>query len=95
MTMTTSPAALADVRVEHAPVPAYEFEGHQLTVTRGHPLPLGQALPWPRPLDEDRLVLAFIRMAGESGSAARSEARDASVARRLWDASEELVGDGA
>jgi hypothetical protein len=39
--MTTSPAALADVRVEHAPVPAYEFEGHRLTVTRGHPLPLG------------------------------------------------------
>jgi hypothetical protein len=33
----------------------------------GRPLPLGTTLGWPRARDEDRLVLAFVRMAGESG----------------------------
>jgi hypothetical protein len=33
---------------------------------RGEPLPLGTTFPWPRPSDEDRLIVAFVRMAGES-----------------------------
>lgn len=32
----------------------------------GKPIPLGQTLPWPRVPNRDRLVLAFVRMAGES-----------------------------
>ncbi len=32
----------------------------------GRPVPLGRTLPWPRLPNRDRLVLAFVRMAGES-----------------------------
>jgi hypothetical protein len=32
----------------------------------GAPSPLGTTLPWPRSDDENRLILAFVRMGGES-----------------------------
>lgn len=32
----------------------------------GAPLPLGKTFPWPRSRNEDRLIVAFVRMAGES-----------------------------
>lgn len=33
---------------------------------RGAPVPLGETLPWPRVSAADRLIVAFVRMAGES-----------------------------
>jgi hypothetical protein len=33
---------------------------------QGEPVPTGSTLPWPRAEDQDRLVLAFVRMGGES-----------------------------
>jgi hypothetical protein len=33
---------------------------------RGAPIPLGETLPWPRSAPADRLIVAFVRMAGES-----------------------------
>jgi hypothetical protein len=38
-----------------------------LAWNEGRPLPLGTTLGWPRAQDADRMVLAFVRMAGESG----------------------------
>ena len=31
---------------------------------RGAPVPLGETLPWPRADAADRLIVAFVRMAG-------------------------------
>ena len=40
----SKPSLVLDVAGgDHEPVPSYEFQGHHLTVTRGHPLPLGAA----------------------------------------------------
>ncbi len=33
---------------------------------RGEPIPLGETLPWPRSDAADRLIVAFVRMAGEA-----------------------------
>ena len=33
---------------------------------RGAPIALGETLPWPRSEPADRLIVAFVRMAGEA-----------------------------
>ena len=34
--------------------------------SRGQPIPVGETLPWPRAAAADRLIVAFVRMAGEA-----------------------------
>src|SRR5262249_20152710 len=43
-TMATPPNPLLAARSSRADGRVYEFEGHRLTITRGHPLPLGATL---------------------------------------------------